>query len=68
MRRAYDAEMHEYFNQAWAGAYFDIMAGVLGRFPDWAKDDQEAMVYMIVEQLADRVGLIELDEDEEATF
>ena len=55
-------QMHEFFNKAWLGAYFDIMAGVLERFPDWSEEDQQAMVYMIVQQLAMRVGVVEDDE------
>lgn len=53
------------FNELWAGAAFDIQAAVLDKCKDWAPDEQKAMVYMIIEQLAKRYGIIEGDEDEE---
>ena len=53
------------FHELWAGTLFDIIHKVMTKRPKWDKDDQNAMVYMVIEQLAIRYGVIEGDEDDE---
>ena len=53
------------FNDLWAGAAFHIINAVLKKCPDWSETDRNAMVHMIVAQLARRYGVIEDDEDDE---
>jgi hypothetical protein len=54
----------ELFNELWAGTLFDIINQVMTKRPDWDKDEQNALVYMIIKQLAERYGVIESDEDD----
>ena len=59
MTRAFSGADADLFNELWAGALFDIISSVLDRCEDWEKDDQDAMICMIVRRLAERYGLIE---------
>jgi hypothetical protein len=52
-------------NELWAGALFDIIQKVSTERPDWNESEQNALVYMVIEVLAERYGIIESDEDDE---
>ena len=52
-----DADL-ELYHELWAGALFDIINSVFEKCADWEKEDQNAMVYMIIETLAERYGLL----------
>jgi hypothetical protein len=55
----------ELFNKLWAGTLFNIIHKVMISRPDWDKDEQTALIYMVIEMLAQRWGVIESDEDDE---
>jgi hypothetical protein len=59
MTREFSDADADVFNELWAGALFDIILSVFDKCKDWEKDDQSAMIYMIIEQLAERYGIVE---------
>lgn len=59
--REFSEEDATLFNELWAGALFDIIAAVLKRCSDWEGPDQEAMIAMIIQQLAEHYGLVEAE-------
>lgn len=65
MTREFSDADEELFHKLWAGALFDIISSVFEKCKDWEKDDQNAMIYMVIEQLAERYGIVESDEDNE---
>jgi hypothetical protein len=52
------------FNELWAGTLFDIIHKVMTARPDWDKADQNALIYMVIETLAEEYGVIESDKDD----
>ena len=65
MTREFSNADSELYHELWAGALFDIINSVFEKCADWEKEDQNAMVYMIIETLAERYGVIEGDEGDE---
>jgi hypothetical protein len=60
-----DADM-ELFHELWAGTLFDIIHKVTTERPNWDEDEQNALIYMAIEALAEEWGVIEGDEDDAA--
>jgi hypothetical protein len=55
--REFSDEDTALLNDLWGGALFDILSAVLDKCASWEKSDQDAMVYMIIEQLAMRSAM-----------
>jgi hypothetical protein len=62
MRRFTAADM-ELFHELWAGTLFDLIHAVGKKRPEWGGDEQAALVFMVIEELARRYGIIEGDEE-----
>jgi hypothetical protein len=65
--RRFTAADTELFHELWAGTLFDLIHAVGGKRPGWEGDDQSALVYMVIEELARRYGIVEDDEGAGAT-
>ena len=46
------------FNELWAGTLFDLIHAVDTKCPEWEEDEQSALVYMVIDELARRYGVI----------
>lgn len=62
MRRFTAADV-ELFHELWAGTLFDLIHAVDKKRPEWRGDEQAALVFMVIEELARRYGIIEGDEE-----
>jgi hypothetical protein len=65
MRRFTAADV-ELFHELWAGMLFDLIHAVDTKRPEWEEREQAALVFMVIEELARRYGIIE-DDEERAT-
>ena len=61
--RRFTAADEELFHELWAGTLFDITHAVLTKRPEWGEREQTALVFMVIEELARRYGVIEDDEE-----
>jgi hypothetical protein len=57
--RKFTAADTELFHELWAGALFDLIHAVGKKRPEWGGDEQAALVFMVIEELARRYGIIE---------
>lgn len=65
--RRFTAADTKLFNELWAGTLFDLIHTVDKRRPKWEGADQCALIYMVIEELARRYGIIADDEESGAT-
>lgn len=56
--RRFTAADTKLFNELWAGTLFDLIHTVDKKRPRWEGDDQSALVYMVIEELARRYGIV----------
>jgi hypothetical protein len=61
--RRFDAADTELFHELWAGTLFDLIHAVDTQRPEWGEREQAALVFMVIEELARRYGIIEGDEE-----
>ena len=57
--REFGAADTKLFHELWAGTLFDLVHAVDEQRPEWAGDDRSALVYMVIEELARRYGIVE---------
>jgi hypothetical protein len=59
------AEDEQLFNELWAGTLFDIIHKVVTARPDWDDGEHIALIYRVIEKLAEEYGVIDIKEDDE---
>jgi hypothetical protein len=63
MTREFNDADTKLLNELWAGTLFDIIHKVTTARPDWDDDEKNALIYMVIEILAERYGIIQGDEE-----
>jgi hypothetical protein len=61
--RKFTAADTELFHELWAGALFDLIHAVDTKRPEWGEGEQADLVFMVIEELARRYGIIEDGEE-----